>query len=513
MPQQSPSLFHRKQRIQVAATWQTQNKQSSTMTTTNGNTNGSKAMGEYSLTKEQAEEAIGRFQSMLKFETVGSLAEESGAYKDCANWLVDQLKSLEVLEDIHLLEEAPDNSPVVVAKWKGQDSKLPVLLWNSHYDVVPAARDDWTVPPFEAIRKDGKIYGRGTQDMKCVCMQYIEAIRVMKRVNPDWRPARTIYYTFVPDEECGGAGMAAFLDSKLYKEIIVKEHGGISLALDEGLASTTNTFSVFYGERLPWWIDVKATGPTGHGSRFIENTAVEQLIELSNKALAFRQGQKDALGMKEHENCTHAVVAKNLQKKTKTLGDVTSLNITSLQAGVYAGNHLAYNCVPPSAQCSLDIRISPHVSPPEIGAMLDQWCQECSKDPTNGSKVTWSYAAGAGNDLQKHGTTSIDSKVNPWYQVFASTLESTMGIAIEPQVFPAATDSRFLRALGIRALGFSPMRNTEILLHENDEYILESNFLEGISVYVHLLKALGSQGKEMEAAAADGPEAKKQKTG
>ena len=69
---------------------------------------------------------------------------------------------------------------------------------------------------------------------------------------------------------------------------------------------------------------------------------------------------------------------------------------------------------------------------------------------------------------------------------------------MEAQVFPADTDSRFLRALGIRALGFSPMRLTEIMLHENDEYIPESTYLEGISVYVNLIQALGSQGNEID---------------
>ena len=41
--------------------------------------------------------------------------------------------------------------------------------------------------------------------------------------------------------------MAAFLASKLFQSL-----PGIALALDEGLASMDDTFSVFYGERLPW---------------------------------------------------------------------------------------------------------------------------------------------------------------------------------------------------------------------------------------------------------------------
>ena len=446
-----------------------------------------------SLSSEESESAISRFQTFLKFETVSATSPSTGAYKACADFLVEELQSLGCLVNIHLLQEAPDHSPVVVAQWKGKDESLPILLLNSHYDVVPADTSAWTVEPFDAIRQDGKIYGRGTQDMKCVCMQYIEAIRKLRQTKPNFQPQRSIYLTFVPDEEIGGSGMAGFLDSKLYKEEICAEGRGIALALDEGLASTTNVFDVFYGERLPWWVEVTATGPTGHGSRFIENTAVEQLLELTKKAMAFRRGQKDLLEMKHDENCTHAVVA----SKKKMLGDVTSLNITTLQAGVAVGDTFAFNCVPPKAKCSLDIRISPHMEPIEIKQHLDQWCQECSLAPESGSQVSWQVIGSQGGGAMKHATTNTDRSINPWYATFCDSL-SEMGCQITPQVFPAATDSRFLRALGVRALGFSPMRNTEILLHEHDEYILESNYIEGIGIYVGLIEQLGSQGNEME---------------
>ena len=69
--------------------------------------------------------------------------------------------------------------------------------------------------------------------------------------------------------------MLAFLSSTLYKSL-----PGIALALDEGLASTDETYSLFYGERLPWWVDVTAHGKTGHGSRFIDDTAGESVDRL-----------------------------------------------------------------------------------------------------------------------------------------------------------------------------------------------------------------------------------------
>ncbi len=336
------------------------------------------------------------------------------------------------------------------------------------------------------------------------CIQYIEAIRKLYVSKPDFSPTRSIYLTFVPDEEVGGTGMAAFLSSKLYKSL-----PGIALALDEGLASTNDTYSVFYGERLPWWVEVTATGNTGHGSRFIENTAVEQIIEIANKALAFREGQRVALhGSKDeanHANCAHAVAAKKRRMakeaagngSTMTLGDVTTLNLTMLQAGVRSGNSFVYNCVPPVAKCGFDIRISPHVKPVEIKFLLDKWCKECSPSEEEGLKVTWKHVSGLDDDLHEHSLTSTDARVNPWYGIFGSALEK-MGRTYEPEVFPAATDSRFLRALGIRALGFSPMRNSEIMLHENDEYLLEEVFLDGISVYVTLIECLSAQGRDID---------------
>lgn len=40
------------------------------------------------------------------------------------------------------------------------------ILLNSHMDVVPVFEEYWIVPPFSGEIRDGKIYGRGTQDMK-----------------------------------------------------------------------------------------------------------------------------------------------------------------------------------------------------------------------------------------------------------------------------------------------------------------------------------------------------------
>ena len=123
--------------------------------------------------------------------------------------------------------------------------------------------------------------------------------------------------------------MAHFLSSAFYESIA--EGQGVGIALDEGLASESDVYDVFYGERLPWWVEVTASGSTGHGSRFIEPTAMSQIIKFSQKALRYREEQKEMLhGCGRPGGCGHAVAA----KKKKVLGDVTTLNITAIKAGV-----------------------------------------------------------------------------------------------------------------------------------------------------------------------------------
>ena len=169
-------------------------------TTTNDNKN---VLQQHSLNHIESEYAIERLCDLIRFPTVSSLAANDGTYVACATWICHELKKISVFDSVFLLPEAPDHSPVVAAIWKGKDPSLPILLLNSHYDVVPATATDWVQAqqqPFSGLRINNKVYGRGTQDMKSVCIQYIEAIRKITIMYPNYQPQRNIYLTFVPDE-------------------------------------------------------------------------------------------------------------------------------------------------------------------------------------------------------------------------------------------------------------------------------------------------------------------------
>jgi aminoacylase len=174
------------------------------------------------------------------------------------------------------------DKPIVVMKLKGSDPSLPSLILNSHTDVVPVQEERWLFPPFDAHKKaNGDIVARGSQDMKCVGIWYMEAIREI--LAKKLKLKRTLYITWVPDEEIGGKdGMEMFVHSKEFKDL------NAGFALDEGLANENNAFKLYYGERSPWWIVLTSKGSAGHGSKFIEPSASEKLFKVLAKFSAFR---------------------------------------------------------------------------------------------------------------------------------------------------------------------------------------------------------------------------------
>ena len=272
-------------------------------------------------------DATGTFLDFLRIRTVSAEGVISGSYAAAVSFLTDVVKEkLRIPEEDIKVVENVSGKPVLVVTWRGSDETLPSILLNSHYDVVPAIDSEWRVDPWaghiEDIEgtSDRLIVARGTQDMKCVCIQYLAA--VYNLIRDGFRPIRNVVLTFVPDEEIGGKdGMGTMIP---YLQKMVPP---IGIALDEGLACPEeNKCTIFYGERTCWWFTVTARGPTGHGSRFVANTAVEKLIGVANKAFAFRHAQEAKLGYGNFAGCKHC--------QAKKLGDVTTINLTMLEAGL-----------------------------------------------------------------------------------------------------------------------------------------------------------------------------------
>lgn len=64
--------------------------------------------------------------------------------------------------------------------------------------------------------------------------------------------------------------------------------------------------------------------------------------------------------------------------------------------------------------------------------------------------------------------TATDSS-NPWWTLLEEAVRKADGKVGGPEIFPASTDARYFRERGLPAIGFSPMANTPILLHDHNE--------------------------------------------
>ncbi|WP_455808376.1 acetylornithine deacetylase [Pseudomonas koreensis] len=85
---------------------------------------------------------------------------------------------------------------------------VPGVLLSGHTDVVPAAGQAWTMPPFQATLRDGRIYGRGTCDMKGFIALAIDAM-----LNAADMPLmRPLQLALSHDEEIGCVGVRRLLD-------------------------------------------------------------------------------------------------------------------------------------------------------------------------------------------------------------------------------------------------------------------------------------------------------------
>lgn len=99
--------------------------------------------------------------------------------------------------------------PNLVARIPGSDPSVPAMLILGHCDVVSPG-EGWTTDPFGGERRDGKIYGRGTVDMKGGMACAVGALEALRDAGVRLRG--DVLFASVVDEEAGGMGTLAFAD-------------------------------------------------------------------------------------------------------------------------------------------------------------------------------------------------------------------------------------------------------------------------------------------------------------
>lgn len=170
------------------------------------------------------------FRDFFQFLSFKSIATDPAFKKEtleCADWLVDYLKSI----GLEVEKWPTSGQPVIFAKHCKAGRGRPTLLLYNHYDVQPVdPLELWESDPFEPTVRDGEIYARGAQDNKGQCFYTITAVKALFAL------AETLNFNlkmFIEgEEESGSEGTREVLEAK--KEALKSDS---LLCIDVGIPS------------------------------------------------------------------------------------------------------------------------------------------------------------------------------------------------------------------------------------------------------------------------------------
>lgn len=341
--------------------------------------------------------------------------------------------------------------PVLIITYEGTDSSLPSLVLNHHMDVVPVPNaQEWTTPPFEGCLHEGKIIGRGTQDMKGIGVVHYFALKALK--DAGIKPTRTIHLFLVPDEERGGfEGTQLFLETDVFKKL------NVGYVVDEGCASgNPSCLYIKVDERKPLQVRLTAQGELAHGSRLAAHNATHNLVQALQHIVAHHEAQK-------------------AQLINTAAGLLLSMNITSLYAGAYKDSRVALNVVAESATATIDIRIPPTMQIQQVHDWL-------MTHLTNFPSIT----------LHVEATVDERSQRTEYHTVLYKELSraiTAQRLEAQPLFTEGASDLRFYLERGIDGVGFSPFTNKDTI-HGTDEAVLVVDMIRGKQIILNLLNSM-----------------------
>lgn len=216
--------------------------------------------------------------------------------------------------------DRPDGRYQVVGRTPGSGDLA--LLLNGHMDVVPAETPDlWTTPPFTPSRRDGRMFGRGTADMKGGFALGILALTALKDVAPRLFETRRLGFVAVIEEECTGNGaLHSALNGVLADEVVLLEPTDLGIML---------------GGVGVLWLDIEVLAAAGHAQ---EAHRTANAVELGMRLVAAIRNWCAELSVREPDpELAIGEGAYNLNLGTVAAGDWRSTVPVSATFGVRVG--------------------------------------------------------------------------------------------------------------------------------------------------------------------------------
>ena len=192
------------------------------------------------LEKKELNELL---QRLIQIKSVNPPGNEDGI----ANFIKGFLIKNDIPSELVPLEEGRSS---VVAKIEGKEERNITLC--GHLDTVRVIEEDWSKPPFQGLMEEGKMYGRGTSDMKGGVAAIIYTLILLKRRGIT--PQKKVQLALTADEEWGYRGAKTLVDQGFFDQtdfLIITEPTNLQVAV---------------GEKGEIWIKAKFYGKSAHGS-------------------------------------------------------------------------------------------------------------------------------------------------------------------------------------------------------------------------------------------------------
>ena len=435
------------------------------------------------LLNEVKDEIVALLSDLIRINTTNPPGNETPAARFLAEKLEEDDLQCEVVES----SEGRGN---VITRIKGEGRK-PSLLLLSHLDVVPAAREEWSVDPFSGTIKDGFVWGRGALD--CKDLVAIEAVVMKLLVRNGVKPKGDIIFAATSDEESGGgAGVQWLVENHLDKiraDYVINEGGGFSFPM-----KGKHVFTVQTTEKGAMWMKIRAGGSPGHGSiPGVADNAVLRMAEVARRLGTHRSKievvpvVKQFISDLSREGAPSRLLSSlltkplmadkildQMAKRERGIAELLRAMLRTTIAPTIIHGGTKENIIPSECEAVFDCRILP-------GQTKETLLREVKGVLKDIGKLEFEFME-ASEPTESPLDTPLFKQIQETLKEFVPTCSMT------PFMMTGGTDSRFLRRMGSVCYGFQPME-TDLpmdeflkMTHGTDERISIKNLVFGVSV-------------------------------
>ena len=404
------------------------------------------------------DELVELTQALIRFPTINPPGE---AYQPCAEFIGRRLMNRGFSVDYVRASGTPGDSARyprinVIARREG-DSKGPCVHFNSHIDVVQTGAG-WTLDPFAAVVKDGKVYGRGACDMKGGLAASIVAIEAL--IDSSAHLPGTLEISGTVDEETGGYGGVHYLAERGWFSPPRVDH----VIIPEPL----NVDRVCIGHRGVWWAEIETHGRMAHGSMpFLGDCAVRHMHAFIDRL--------------ERELYPKLAARRTAMPVVPAAARHSTLNINSIHGGQGEAAGYPVPCVPDSCRVVIDRRLLIEEDMGSVKAEVRELLDQLVKD-----RDGFAYEL---RDIFEVQPTMADRN-GPVARSTAAAIRRVIGRDAEFICSPGTYDQKHIDRIGkLRdCIAYGP--GILDLAHQPDEYVVIDDMVNSSKVMAMAARSL-----------------------